>query len=81
MYLGPTSQKSSPGATLLLPGRGGEPGKGLRGLEGASSFFENCSLEDLEEAARLLAAEGPLSFLTWALLGCSLLGKAFLGVS
>jgi hypothetical protein len=58
-----------------------EAEKGLRGLEGASSFFENCSPEDLEEAARLRAAEGPLSFLTWALLGCSLLEKAFLGVS
>lgn len=33
--------------------------------------------KDLEEAARLRAAEGPSSLLTWALVGCYLLEKAF----
>lgn len=75
MCLRPTSQKSSPGVTLLLPGRGREPGKGLV-PSGAAPWRK-----DLEEAARLRAAEGPLSLLTWALLGSYLLEKAFLGVS
>lgn len=76
MCLGPTSQKSSPEATLLLPGRGGEAGNGL-----APSSRTAPWRKDLEEVARLWAAEGPSPLLTWALLGCSLLEKAFLGVS